>query len=175
MKTEKELPTLRGEPLYIPFVGAIIEKTNHEGIKQILIQIRQKESDPTYNGRIEIPGGKCQAYEDIYQTVRREVKEESGLDITFIQNEEQRIDYPVGNDMSTLVEPFCVTQMQNGPFVGLIFLCRAVGTPAEQTNETKEIRWICLKELKEIVQKAPEKFYPPSLGPLKKYIAYKLV
>lgn len=170
MNTKKELPTLRGEELYIPFVGAIIERTDQEGKKQILIQTRQKQSDLIYSGCIEIPGGKLQAYEDVYQTIRREVKEESGLDIVFIQNEDRRIDYQNKNDTSTLIEPFCVTQMRNGPFIGLIFLCQATGTPAKITDETTDVKWINVEELREIIRKQPEKIYTAFLGPLKKYI-----
>lgn len=171
MNREKELPTLRGEKLYIPFVGAIIERINEKGQKEILMQTRQKKSDLMYSGSLEIPGGKMQAYEDIYETIKREVKEESGLDIIFIQNEEQRIDYPNKGDISSLIEPFCVTQMQNGPFIGLIFLCRAIGTPAKTTNETTDVHWIDCQKLREIIENSPEHIYTVFLGPLKKYIA----
>ena len=93
MSNERELPSLRGEKLYIPFVGAIIERTI-DGKKQILVQVREKEEDKVYSGSVEIPGGKFRAFEDIYETVRREAREESGLNVTFIEGEDRRIDYP---------------------------------------------------------------------------------
>lgn len=167
----KELPTLRGEQLYIPFVGAIIERETG-GKKQVLVQVRQKESDTQYSGSVEIPGGKFRAFEDIYTTVRREVKEESGLDITFIDGEDRRVNYPNRDDISSLIEPFCVTQMSNGPFVGLIFLCKAEGEPVQETNETKQARWMDLKELRQLVDNKPEGIYTAFLGPLKKYISF---
>lgn len=169
MTQEKEVPTLRGEKLYIPFVGAIIERMD-EGKKQVLIQIREKKSDKAYSGSIEIPGGKLQAFEDVYSTIRREVKEECGLDVLFIENEKSRIDCPNKGDASTLFEPFCVTQMQNGPFIGVIFLCRATGEPAAATDESREARWIDIEELKDIVASTPEKIYTAFLAPLKKYL-----
>jgi len=161
--TRQELPILKGEPLYIPFVGAIIERQNGEK-KQILIQIRQKESDPMNTGTIEIPGGKMRAFEDVYQTVRREVKEESGLDIVFIEGEKKQA------DSSVLIEPFCVTQMKTGPFIGLIFLCQAVGEPASFTEESRDACWIDVLSLRQIVFQNPERIYPPFLAPLKKYL-----
>lgn len=169
MKSSKPLPTLRGEPLYIPFVGAIIERTRN-GKKQIVVQIRDKESDSVYSGAIEIPGGKFRAFEDIFATLRREVKEECGLEITFIDKEDKRIDYPNRQDISSEIIPFCVTQMRHGPFIGMIFLCTAKGKLVQKTNETKKARWINVDELRTIINEHPERIYTAFLAPLKKYL-----
>lgn len=64
-----------------PCVGAIIEKVI-DNEKYILIQTRQKEDGNETNGMIEIPAGKIREYEDIFSTLRREVWEETGLNIT---------------------------------------------------------------------------------------------
>lgn len=166
---KKELPTLRGEALYIPFVGAIIERMNGT-TKEILIQVREKSSDRKYSGSIEIPGGKMRAFEDVYETLRREVKEETGLDLVFVQYADQRQDYVSREDCSSFIQPFCVTQMQQGPYIGLIFLCAAKGTLLEKTDESKEIRWIACGELKAWVDTHPERVYTAFLAPLKKYL-----
>lgn len=168
MNNQKETLTLRGESLYVPFVGAIIAREIN-GNKQVLIQIRQKKTDTEYSGAIEIPGGKMRAFEDVYDGVRREVKEETGLDITFIGGEDDRKDYPNRGHTSSLIEPFCVTQMSQGPFIGLIFLCQARGEPVQETNETKQVRWMKLDELKQIVNEEPERVYTAFLAPLKQY------
>lgn len=170
MDGKNKFTNLNEEKLYIPFVGAIIERKGPSGEKEILIQIRQKESDPIYNGSIEIPGGKLKAYEDVYQAIKREVKEESGLDITFIEKENSRVDIQNRGDVSSLIEPFCVTQMKNGPFVGLIFLCKATGEPSKITDEARDIRWITISELRKIIELTPEKIYTAFLGPLRRYL-----
>jgi len=164
----KMLPNLKGEPLYIPFVGAIIERA-HKGEKQVLVQIREKKDDLKYSGSLEIPGGKFRAFEDVYETLKREVKEECGLDITSIVGEDKRKNYLNREDSSDLIEPFCVTQMANGPFVGLIFLCKAEGKLLSKTNETKDSQWMDYRRLKEIVDKNSEQIYTAFLAPLKKY------
>jgi 8-oxo-dGTP diphosphatase len=171
MDGKNRFPNLEEEKLYIPFVGAIIERKGPSGEKEILIQIRQKELDPLYNGSIEIPGGKLKAYEDVYEAIKREVKEESGLEITFIEKENSRVDLQNRGDVSSLIEPFCVTQMQNGPFVGLIFLCKAIGQPSQITDEARDIRWIAVSELRKIIELTPEKIYTAFLGSLKKYLS----
>lgn len=163
------VPIFRGEELYIPFVGAIIEREKN-GEAEVLIQIREKGSDPVYSGSIEIPGGKFRAFEDVYDTVRREVKEECGLKITLIRDEDERVDYKNRGHASSLIRPFCVTQMREGPFIGMIFLCRAKGKPVRKTAETKDARWMKVDKLKELVEKSPERIYTAFLAPLKKYI-----
>lgn len=163
------VPMLKGEQLYIPFVGAIIERIE-QGKTQILFQIREKIDDPKYSGRYEIPGGKLRAFEDIYQTLKREVKEECGLELTFIQDENKRLDFKNQTDTSTLIEPFCVTQMQQGPFIGIIFLCQATGTPSSKTRESRDSKWFDLEDVRKIINDTPQKFYTPFLAPLKKYL-----
>ncbi|OGM13918.1 hypothetical protein A3A76_04765 [Candidatus Woesebacteria bacterium RIFCSPLOWO2_01_FULL_39_23] len=159
---------MNGEFLYIPFVGAIIERVVG-GEKQVLVQTREKKSDPKYSGSLEIPGGKFRANEDVYETLKREVKEECGLDITNISGQDKRKNYINRKDSSDIIEPFCVTQMANGPFIGIIFLCKAEGKLLSKTNETKDSQWIGYGDLKEIVDKNPERIYTAFLAPLKKY------
>lgn len=171
MKSEVDpnrVPQLRGEFLYIPFVGAIIERDSKEG-KQILVQIRYKATDPKYKDVIEIPGGKFRAFEDIFETLRREVKEESGLDLTFIEGEAERQTFENRGDTSDIITPFCVIQMKEGPFIGLIFVCKGEGELVQQTDETKNIQWMAANELRDIVDKEPERTYTAFLAPLKKY------
>ena len=74
--TNERVPSLRGEQLYIPFVGAIIYRETDNGA-EIIVQVREKDSDSEYSGSVEIPGGKFRAFEDVYETVRREAREES--------------------------------------------------------------------------------------------------
>jgi len=163
------LPKVLGESLYIPFVGAIIEK-KYNGERYILVQTRQKITDPAYSGTLEIPGGKFRAFEDIFETLEREVGEETGLEITKIKGKEKTCVYKNRNDESNLIEPFCVTQMKNGPFIGIIFICEAKGNLAKKTNETKDIRWTKVSDLKNLVKTNPEKIYTAFLAPLKKYL-----
>lgn len=63
-----------------PCVGAIIEKII-DGEKYILVQTRQKEDGCETNGMIEIPAGKIREYENVFSALRREVREETGLEI----------------------------------------------------------------------------------------------
>ncbi|KKT57758.1 MAG: Phosphohydrolase [Candidatus Amesbacteria bacterium GW2011_GWA1_44_24] len=165
-----KLPRIGTEALTIPFVGAIIERLGDSGEKEIIVQTRSKESDPKFSGTLEIPGGKFRAGESIYQTVRREVLEESGLEITLVGGEDETL-HTSSHDMSSdIFHPFCVTQSPEGPFVGFIFRCTATGTPASETNETKGCHWIKVSELKTVIETNPGRIYTPFLGALSLYI-----
>jgi len=170
MQSEKDCPVLRGEKLYVPFVGAIIERKGPNGQRQILIQTRVKESDSSYSGRLEIPSGKMQAFEDVYDTIKREVLEETGLKIISVIGKNQRVDHSSQGVISSIIEPFCVTQMQDGPFVGLIFLCEAIGEPKPQTEEAKDATWMDIQELQSVILSNPERIYTAFLAPLQLYI-----
>ena len=68
-----------------PAVCAIIEKVN-KGANYILVQERCKASEKQ-ESLIEIPGGKIREYENIFDGLRREVWEETGLELIEIQGE----------------------------------------------------------------------------------------
>ncbi|MEE9406396.1 MAG: NUDIX hydrolase, partial [Candidatus Aenigmarchaeota archaeon] len=70
-------------------VGAIIEREK-DGETEIVLQVREKrgceESKKRYNGCFELPGGHIDEGEDLLEALKREVKEECGLDVTEIKS-----------------------------------------------------------------------------------------
>ena len=155
-------------------VAAIIERTI-ENQPYILIQERQKENDLNTNGLIEIAAGKVREYENVFDALKREVYEETGLTITNIIDQEQS-EY-AGNQTASVMgfTPFYITQNLDGIYslIVMTFICEAEGQIAENTNETINIRWVTLEEAEEILLKSPEKIFPLHLLSIKKYIQYK--
>lgn len=159
------------ETFAIPAVGAIIVK-RVEDEEFILVQTRKKNSGDGLDGLLEIPAGKIREYENIFEALRREVWEETGLHITSIQGEDDSKLLDVSGNKTIMFSPYCVTQNLSGAYSLLLstFLCEAEGELMEQTNETENIRWISRDELKEIVDNSPESIFLMHLHALRKYL-----
>lgn len=158
----------------IPFVGGIIERQGIDGV-ELLIQTRWKpKKDPVYSGTLEFPAGVMdKLYENVYETLKREIAEETGLNLKGIKQDSQtEIFSPRGDDGSFGFKPFCcVQQLKNGrPWIGFIFLCEVEeGEPIAQESEVKNIRWIKRSELRKKFMESPEKFFTLQIPAWKYY------
>jgi len=156
-----------------PVVSAIIER-NHHGVTQVLIQTRWKpQSDPIYSGTLEIPAGWIDEYENVYDALRREVLEETGLVIKKIKSDSQtNLHSTMKNDASFAFRPFCCQQQVKGgkPWIGFVFLCEVEdGDPVPQESEVKDIRWMDKDEFKKMFTEHPELIFTLQLGALEYY------
>lgn len=159
------------ETFAIPAVGAIIiKKTENEEF--ILVQNRKKNNGDGMDGLLEIPAGKIREYENIFDALRREVWEETGLHLTNIQGEEDSIFLDVDGNKTISLSPYCVTQNLSGAYSIILntFLCEAEGELLERTNETENIRWMKKDELKQIVDNSPERIFLMHVNALRKYL-----
>jgi len=152
-------------------VAAIIER-EFDAVKHILIQERDKGCESTETGLIEIPCGKVKAKESVFDCVRNKVLLETGLKITKIYGE---IDFSSikMNDYAVLnYVPFFSSQNieNNYPIVVETFVCEATGDALQESPEAKNIRWISLESLNELLTRKTILFYPMIVMPLKHYL-----
>ena len=159
------------EVLAKPCAGAIIEKII-DGEKHILLQTRQKSGGGDTNGKLEIPAGKIREYEDVFSTIKREVREETGLTVTKIYGEEFSTITHVGNVKTVSFEPFCITQNFSGAYSIILntFICEAEGEPLSSTDETKNIVGVNISEVRQIIKNEPERAFFMHINALKKYL-----
>lgn len=157
-----------------PGAAAIIER-NIDGVAHVLIQERFKEDIPCENGLIEIPAGKIREFENIFDCLRREVKEETGLEITVIQGEKDAKIFKNHNYKVLTYIPFICAQNTDGhyPIMVEIFLCKAKGNILQNSDEAKNFRWTSLKDLNDLLLNREDDFYPMHFVALKKYIQVK--
>lgn len=148
----------------IPFCAAIIEQG--EGVdKEVLVQTRwQPGYDTEYTGTIEFTAGALdKPFEDIHTALAREIKEETGLTLDLITDDRHtQVITTDKNDAVIGFQPFCgLQQLKNGkPWVGFVFICTVKpGTPVDQADETKDVRWIKVSELHDIYVNSPEKLF----------------
>jgi 8-oxo-dGTP pyrophosphatase MutT (NUDIX family) len=159
------------EKFQIPGVAGIIERMN-SGSKEILIQERVKQDAPDENGLIEIPAGKIREFENLFDTLRREVFEETGLTVTEIIGENSF--QPVKENGYKVIgcEPFYISQNLKGsyPIMVITFICKVTGNMVLKSDESENIRWISIPELEQTLNNYPERFYPMHVSALRKYI-----
>ena len=154
-----------------PAAGGIIIKCE-SGIDYVLLQERCKDNGGTDNGLIEIPAGKIREFENIFDCLKREIREETGLEVIEIIGENETViiksnGYKVINYM-----PFACSQNIQGsyPIMVQTFICKVQGQVIDKTNETKNIRWVSINEIKEMLVTNENGFYPMHVEALKKYI-----
>ncbi|CAG7650286.1 hypothetical protein PAESOLCIP111_06048 [Paenibacillus solanacearum] len=137
---------------------AIVERES-DGKTEIIIQTRVKPNEPR---QLELPGGRVEPFESLTGALRREVKEETGLEVTWIEGEDTRIDTD-GIHPHAVVEairPFAAYQTLKGGIdsVGYYFVCMAEGELLAQGDQTHNPRWITVDELAERVRNEPQQF-----------------
>lgn len=164
----------RDENFALPFVAAIIERERYDET-EVLIQTRWKpHSDSGYHNTIEIPAGVLdKPYENILDTLKREVKEETGLTVTKIKNLRHSSTYSPQDDGAFAFQPFCGAQQLKGglPWIGFVFVCEVEDSePQHQETETRNIRWIKKSELREQFEQNSEEFFTLHLGSLEIYL-----
>ena len=162
------------ERFTIPAAGGIIEKRSN-GVDYILIQDRYKDDAPMEKGLFEIPAGKIREYENIFDCLRREIKEETGLDVVEIDGEAESTIYEFDGYKVLNYIPFSCSQNVDGyyPIMVQIFICRVSGKLLQKTTEAKNMRWISLNELSLLLEDNENYFYPMHVHTLKRYIKSK--
>jgi len=155
-------------------VSAIIERF-HDGQWEVLLQTRWKpEEDPKHSGLLEIPGGRIEVGEDVYPALKREVKEECGLEIESIEPGRETVTKGKLGEVSVAFVPFCGERYLGSNYVGFAFVCTARGELRKKgVYDAKEPRWVPLAELKSLVLNEPEKIYSYHLSTLKYYVEQK--
>lgn len=137
---------------------AIIERKRN-GEREIIIQTRNKPNEPQC---IELPGGRIEEFESLLDALKREVKEETGLDIVKINGEDIAVNTKnIDLDFQVeCIQPFAVYQTVKGPVdsIGVYFRCEAEGELLDLGDDTKNIRWVNIEQLDSMMNLNPLQF-----------------
>ena len=157
-----------------PGVAGIIEK-EIDGCEYILIQKRYKNDASLENGLIEIPAGKIREFENIFDCLRREIKEETGLDVTEFVGVKDSVIYENGGYRVLNYVPFSSAQNLFGeyPIMVQTFICKVNGKAQKCSDEAQEITWMSLRKLSQMLNDNASMFYPMHVLTLKKYLNLK--
>jgi NTP pyrophosphohydrolases including oxidative damage repair enzymes len=174
IQKKESLANMKAEQFAIPGVGGIIIK-EIDNIEHILLQTRCKPNAPNEDGLLEIPAGKIRAFENIFDTLKREVKEETGLVVTEVFGENQLPVYDGANYKVINFMPYSCAQNIAGtyPIMVFVFICRVTGDLLEFSDESNNYKWIPCSEVKKLLNEAPKLFYPMHVNTLKRYLLDK--
>ncbi len=136
---------------------AIIER-EVDGVRQVVIQVRRKPG--AGEGRLELPGGRVEEFESLVSALTREVREETGLEVTRIEGMETRLETGSPDANVECLAPFAAYQTLRGPVdsIGVYFRCQAAGQLLETGDETEGMQWVSVRQLAERLQASPETF-----------------
>lgn len=139
----------------------------------MLLQERHKQNAPGEDGLLEIPAGKIRAFESIYDALRREVMEETGLRVVEIAGENESPIYRTNKYEVINYMPFSCSQNLTGdyPIMVLVFVCHAEGDLLPRTEEAANCRWVTTSKIGEMLNSHPEVFYSMHVGTLRKYVS----
>lgn len=162
-----------------PVISAILEKIE-DGERKVFLQKRWKpQASPTYLGVWEIPAGGIDEYEDVHTALRREVKEECGLEITrIIDDYRSVVQRPKPGEAAFVFRPYLCQQVleTNGglSWIGFVFRCEVRGEVEMDLQEARAPRWVTLPELHIMLTTHPASFFPLQLPVLKEYCRERL-
>ncbi len=162
------------ERFAIPGVGGIIEKTI-DGIDHILIQDRVKDGAQEERGLIEIPAGKIREFENIFNCLKREIMEETGLKVVEILGEKDAEIFESHDYQVISYQPFICSQNLTGryPIMVQIFICKVIGEIVPSSNESVNVRWVSIQKLRDMLTDSQNHFYPMHVVTLQKYLIWK--
>lgn len=151
---------------------AIIEQETDEGI-MIVVQVRNK---PHEGGKwLELPGGRVEEFESLVSALKREIREETGLEITHIEGISTRMETGSQDANVECLGPFAVYQTLEGPVdsMGVYFLCQATGQLLATGDDTEDIQWLPVQRVVQRMKTNPEKFDWVDRAGLRYYLQHK--
>jgi len=159
------------EKFAIPAVAGIIEKKIN-GRKHILLQKRDKAGSTEEKGLLEIPAGKVREFENLFDCLKREVFEETGLKVVEIIGADPNSIIVRNNYTVQGFEPFYVSQNTSGdyPILIITFICRSIGKKLVSSDESSDIQWCPLDEIRKKLIDNPDAFYAMHITALNKYL-----
>jgi 8-oxo-dGTP diphosphatase len=136
---------------------AIIEKVTPHG-REIVLQTRDKP----HEGRkwLELPGGRVEEFESITAALKREVLEETGLELTEVEGESSKVEAVSPDTSVECLAPFAVYQTTLGPVdsMGVYFRCTAKGQLLAAGDDAEAAQWIPVDKLRVWLEIEPERF-----------------
>lgn len=137
--------------IHVNVRGIIVRDKDNQ--KEIVIQLRKRQGEPEC---FELPGGRIEEYESITEALRREILEETGLNIIYIENEAEQIctKPQISSFEIQCIKPYAAYQTLYGPVdsFGIYFLCKAEGEFLKTGDDTENAHWASMSEIQTYIK-----------------------
>lgn len=130
-------------------VRGLVVRNSEKG-KQLIIQLRKRAGEPEV---YELPGGRINEYEKMVDGLKREIMEETGLQVTAVYGEKDSV-ITTGSAFSMeCMKPYASYQTTEGPVdsFGVYFLCEAEGEPQKAGDDSADVHWAGLTEVQNLI------------------------
>ncbi|MFQ5554211.1 MAG: NUDIX hydrolase [Acidimicrobiia bacterium] len=153
---EVDVPEMGGEAIVVPNVAGLVYRGADR--REILLQRRDKEGE-IVRGLWELPGGRWRAGETAVEAVAREVREETGIELTAVSAAAERLDTGPGVAFG-VARPLAVVNGIEGayPSLHVLFECRGEGDPRPLVGETADPQWITVAAVVDMLRERPDQF-----------------
>lgn len=134
--------------IHVNVRGLVVRESDNG--KQLLIQLRKRAGEPEV---YELPGGRINEYEKQVDGLRREIMEETGLQVKIIHGEQDAV-ITTGRSFSMeCMKPYASYQTIEGPVdsFGVYFLCTAEGEPQREGDDSRDVHWAELDEVQRLI------------------------
>lgn len=147
-----------------PVVCLIVEEIEINGNIKILLQKRDK--DVKYSGLWELPQGKIQIHEDFLSASRRELKEETTLDLILIDSIHALTNEYILDSKISLIEPLILSLDLSLGFIGIGIVIKSCGIP-QNTLEASSHSYLSKDDIDNLITN--NKVFPLDVPIIHKY------
>lgn len=151
-----------------PTILSLIVERNIAGQAHILLQKRRKRyEEPELYGCWELPQGKLEKNDSVVETLRRELQQETGLELVSQFGVSEAIIVDAKNRVESVQPLICARALGQTDFLALAIVVSAEGEPRER-DIRRDHTWVPVSKLPDMLNS--QRFFPINKPMIEEYL-----